>query len=286
MDRRAPGAGVPQSLVVAIPGPDDATPGAPTGIVYNGSAAFVVSAGGLSGPSRFIFAGEDGVVSAWAPNVDLTHAKRAVVAADSIYKGLALAANGSANRLYATDFHNNRIDVYDAKFQKVDTAGGFADPNLPPRFAPFGIQNLNGDLYVTYALQDANAEDDQKGPGRGFVNVFDAEGHLLRRVASRIGLNAPWGIALAPADFGAASNRLRIGNFGDGTISTYDAATGLFMGALMMSEGKTVQIPGLWGLQFGNGLSGQPTGTPYFAAGPNDENDGIYGSIKAKGGGY
>ena len=276
------GNGTPQSLVVTVPAADGTSMGSPTGIVYNGSADFAVSNGTLSGPSRFIFVAEDGMVAGWAPNVDSTHALRATATPDAIYKGLALAANGSGNFLYATDFHNARIDVFDKTFTKVTTAGGFVDPALPPHFAPFGIQNLNGNLYVTYAKQDAAAEDDSPGAGKGFVDVFDTDGHLLRRVATRLGLNAPWGIAMAPANFGAFSNRLLIANFGDGTISGYDAQSGAFVGQLMNADGSKLKVPGLWGIQFGNGLSSQPSNVLYFGAGPNEENDGVYGSITAK----
>jgi len=276
------GNGVPQTLVVTIPAADGASTGSPTGIVYNGSSDFVVSNATASGPSRFLFASEDGVISGWAPNVDSAHALRAAATPDAIYKGLALAANGSGNFLYATDFHNGRVDVFDKSFTKVTTSGGFADPSLPKGYAPFGIQNLNGNLYVTYAKQDAAGEDDQAGRGRGLVDIFDTDGKLLRRVATHTGLNAPWGIAMAPANFGMFSNRLLVGNFGDGTISAYSEATGMFLGKLMGTDGKVLVVPGLWGLQFGNGLSSQPTNVLYFGAGPNDENDGVYGSITAK----
>jgi len=276
------GTGVPQSLVVAVPAADGSSPGSPTGIVYNGSSDFMVGNGSLSGAARFLFAGEDGSITGWAPNVDSTRAFVAVVTPGAIYKGLALAGNGSGNRLYATDFHNNRIDVFDRTFAKVTPTGSFADPSLPPRYAPFGIQNLNGNLYVSYAQQDENAEDDVAGPGRGFVNVFDADGRLLRRVATRQGLNAPWGMAVAPANFGFFSNRLLVANFGDGTIAGYDQQSGAFVGHLLNADGSKLKVPGLWGIQFGNGLFSQPTNTLFFAGGPNEENDGVYGSVTVK----
>ncbi|HSI56408.1 MAG TPA: TIGR03118 family protein [Ideonella sp.] len=273
------GNGVPQSLVVSVPAADGVSMGSPTGIVYNGSADFIVSNGSLSGSSRFIFASEDGMISGWAPTVDGTHALRAVVTPGAIYKGIAIAGNGAGNLLYATDFHNARIDVFDRAFAPVATAGRFTDPALPPRFAPFGIQNINGNLYVTYAKRDAEGEDDVTGKGLGFVNVFDADGRLLRRVAAVKGLNAPWGIALAPANFGAFSNRLLIANFGDGTISAFDLQSGEFVGRLRTADGRALKIPGLWGMQFGNGLLSQPSNTLFFAAGPNDETGGVYGSV-------
>jgi uncharacterized protein (TIGR03118 family) len=258
-------------------------PGAPTGIVFNSSNDFAVGNGTISGPSRFIFATEDGGIAGWAPNVDGTHALPAPVTNDdgAIYKGLALAANGKGNFLYATDFHNARIDVFDKAFARVATAGGFTDPSIPKGFAPFGIQNINGNLYVTYAKQDKEAEDDVTGPGLGFVNVFDADGHLLRHVARRGALNAPWGLALAPADFGKFSNRLLVGNFGDGTIAAYDVHSGEFVGLLRRSNGTLLRIEGLWGIQFGNGILNQPTNVLFFAAGPVDESHGLYGRIEA-----
>lgn len=276
------GNGVKQSLVVTIPtAPGGDPPASPTGIVFSSGSDFVVRSGTLAGPSRFIFATEDGTISGWAPNVDATHAILAVdnSASGAIYKGLALAANGSGHFLYAADFHHNRVDVFDESFHPVQLAGRFLDPALPSRFAPFGIQNILGNLYVTYAKQDEEAEDDVTGPGLGFVDVFDANGRLLHRFASRGPLNAPWGVALAPADFGRFRNRLLVGNFGDGRISAFDLRTGEFRGTLRKPNGHPIEIEGLWGIAFGNGLMNQPTRTLFFAAGPEDEEHGLYGRI-------
>ncbi len=271
------GLGNSPPLVVTIP------TGSPTGIVFNGSPDFVVTGVAASGPGLFIFASESGAISAWAPNVDFTNA---ILVADNsasgaIYKGLALAANGNGHFLYATDFHNGKIDVFDKDFHLATLPGSFADPAIPPGFAPFGIQNLQGAIYVTYAKQDADKVDDVAGKGLGFVNVFDANGHLIRRVVSRGKLNAPWGLAIAPADFGKFSNRLLVGNFGDGIINAYDAATGAFRGQLCGPDGRRLAIDGLWGISFGNGLLDQPTNVLFFAAGPDDENHGLYGRIEA-----
>jgi len=274
------GTGKPQSLVVTVPGAGGAA-GKPTGIVFSGSTSFVVTKNGLSGPGRFIFAGEDGTISAWAPNVDLGNA---ILAADnsarhSIYKGLALAGNGQGDFLYAADFHNAKVDVFDASFHQVNLPGAFTDPKLPAGFAPFGIQNLQGNLYVTYAKQDADAEDEVAGRGLGLVDVFDANGKLIRRVATGGSLNAPWGLAMAPADFGRFSNALLVGNFGDGRISAFDTRTGEPLGQLRGPDGRRLAISGLWGIAFGNGVSSQPTRSLFFAAGLNDEADGLYGRI-------
>jgi uncharacterized protein (TIGR03118 family) len=279
------GAGQPQPLVVQIPAPANSSgPGTPTGIVFNASTDFVVSKSGTSGPSRFIFATEDGVIAGWAPNVDMTHAVRVIdnsTATGAVYKGLALSAGGSGSLLYAADFHNNRIDVFDSDFKPATlAAGAFTDPALPAGFAPFGLQAIHGDIYVSYAKQDADKHDDVAGKGMGFVNVFDPKGNLIRRVVSGGALNSPWGMTVAPAGFGKFSNRLLVGNFGDGLINAYDLATGKFVGKLRTADRKPVRIQGLWGLAFGNGFDEQPVNTLFFAAGPADEKHGLYGRLE------
>jgi uncharacterized protein (TIGR03118 family) len=278
------GTGKPQSLVVQIPPPANSSDnGTPTGIVFSGSTGFVVSKGDTSGPSRFIFATEDGVIAGWAPNVDMTHAIRVIDnsgANGAVYKGLALSAGGSGSRLYAADFHNSRIDVFDSDFKPVTLAGdAFTDSTLPTGFAPFGVQAINGNIYVSYAKQDADKEDDVAGKGLGFVNVFEPNGQLIRRVVSGGSLNSPWGMTVAPAGFGKFSNRLLVGNFGDGTINAYDLASGQFIGKLRTADKKPIRIQGLWGLAFGNGFDRQPVNTLFFAAGPGDEKHGLYGRL-------
>ena len=273
------GAGNKQSLVVTIPG------GSPTGIVFNGSADFKApnTVDATKNPSRFIFATENGVIAAWAPppNPPVPMAAVTMVSnASAVYKGLALAANGQARFLYATNFSQGTVDVFDTSFTHVTLAGSFSDPRLPSGFAPFGIQNIQGALYVTYAKQDAAKHDDVPGPGLGFVNVFDPDGHLLQRVASRGTLNSPWGLALAPAGFGRFSNRLLVGNFGDGRINAFDVATGRFVGQIRGTDGHPLRIDGLWGLSFGNGVLSQPTDALFFTAGPADEGHGLYGYLK------
>jgi uncharacterized protein (TIGR03118 family) len=278
------GAGNPQSLVVQIPAPTEPGNGSPTGIVYNGSEGFVVSQGGLSGPSRFLFATEEGVIAGWSPDVDLTHAIRMVdkSASRAIYKGLALSADGDTQLIYATDFYHARIDVFDGDFQPAMLPpGAFHDPALPKGYAPFGIQAIGGDIYVTYAKQDASMTEEVIGRGLGYVDVYTPRGRLIRRVASRGALNAPWGIALAPAMFGRFSNALLIGNFGDGRINAYEPVFGFPMGSLRDRNLHPIRIDGLWGMQFGNGLYGQPVNTLFFAAGPDDEEHGLYGRIDA-----
>ena len=271
------GAGAPQSLIVTIPPAAGAQSGNPTGIVFNGSNGFVVPVGGNSGPAKFIFATEDGVIAAWNPAVDANHAlvvEDNSATSDAVYKGLALSAGGNGSLLYAADFHNNKIEVWDSVFAPVTLpAGAFTDPTIPSGFAPFGIQAINGNIYVTYAKQDAAKHDDVEGVGLGYVDVFDPNGNLLDRVASKGRLNAPWGLALAPAGFGEFSNTLLVGNFRDGRINAYDLATGQFYGQLRGMDGKPIAIDGLWGIAFGNGFVNQPVNTLFFTAGSNGEAD-------------
>jgi uncharacterized protein (TIGR03118 family) len=275
------GDGQPQSLVVQIPGVGNAQ-GNPTGTVFYGGSGFLVSKGSASGPSRFLFVSEDGGISGWAPTVDSTHAIRVIdnSSTHAIYKGVALSGNGRTALLYATDFHNAKVDVFDSMFRPVALPDKpFFDPNLPSGYAPFGIQAINGDLYVTYAKQDEDREDDVAGRGFGFVNVFDPDGHLLRRLIAHGALNAPWGLALAPASFGKFSNRLLVANFGDGTINAYDLDSGRWVGRLKGQDRRPIRIEGLWGIAFGNGINNQPIDTLFFTAGPLDEKHGLYGRL-------
>jgi uncharacterized protein (TIGR03118 family) len=279
--------GTPQSLVVTVPPALAGTVGSPDGIVFNGSSDFEVSRGS---PAHFIFATEDGTISGWASGTT------AVIKADNsasgaVYKGLAVGNNGTANFLYATNFHANAVNVFDHNYAPVTlSVGNFSDPTIPMGYAPFNIQNIStgptvaGVLYVTYALQDAAGHDDVPGPGHGFINKFDLNGNLLGRFASQGTLNSPWGMALAPAGFGEFGGDLLVGNFGDGRINAFDPTTGAFLGQLTDGSGHPITIKGLWGLRFGNGSSGGDPNTLYFAAGiPGPagmvEDHGLFGSI-------
>src|SRR4051812_34787399 len=280
------GAGNRQTLVVTVPGrPGDSALGSPTGIVFNGSSNFVVAKGTISGPSRFLFATEEGVIAGWAPNVDATNALGVVATPDAVYKGLALGANGTDVFLYATDFAGGKVDVFGKAFAPVSAPGRFIDRGLPAGYAPFGIQNINGDIYVTFARKQPGETDETAGPGLGVVDVFDADGNLLRRVASHGKLNAPWGLALAPAGFGKFANNLLVGNFGDGAILGFDAHSGEFRGRLRAADGHLLKVDGLWGMAFGNGILQQPTNALFVAAGPADETHGLYAKITAVTGG-
>lgn len=263
-------------LTVSIPG------GAPTGAVFNGSTGFVVHSGMSSGPARFLFSSEAGTITGWSPAVPppptSRQAQTAVTVPGAIFKGLAIADTATGLQIYATDFHNGAVDVWDANFAPVRRPGAFTDPALPAGYAPFGIQAMTGGILVTYAKQDADAEDEVAGPGKGFVDVYDTGGTLLRRFAARGALNAPWGIAPAPQGFGRASGALLIGNFGDGRINAYDPVSGRFLGALRGEHGRKIAIDGLWALEFGNGVIGT-TQTLLFTAGPAEETQGLFGEL-------
>jgi uncharacterized protein (TIGR03118 family) len=276
-------AGVASSLIVHVAGH-------PTGMVYNGGTGFVVRNGSSSAPARFLFAAEDGTISAWSSAVQpppptqsfIVVPNAAAPAHDAIYKGLAIARTGSGDFLYAADFHNNRVDIFDSNFHAANVAGAFVDPGLPKGFAPFGIQNIGGKILVAYAKQGEDAVDEIAGDGLGFISAFDPDGTFIARVASRDALNAPWGMAMAPANFGRFSGDLLVGNFGDGRINAFDGKTFEPKGHLKNTEGKAVVIEGLWGIAFGNNGAAGHDSTLYFAAGPHDENAGLFGRIDAQ----
>jgi uncharacterized protein (TIGR03118 family) len=271
------GVGAKSALTVSVPG-------APTGTVFNGNAsAFVVSQSGKSGAARFLFSTEGGTILGWSPTVNGTVA---VVGADrsgvgAIYKGLAIAND----KLYATDFHNGRVDVFDQSFNLVP--GGFSDPKIPKGFAPFGIQALGGNIFVTYAQQDSARKDDVAAPGQGYVDEFTPDGVLVARVVNsgkkNAPLNAAWGLALAPADFSVFGGDLLVGNFGNGRISAYikRGATWVYKGQLRHADGSPIEIGGLWAIAFGNGSVSGPANTLYFLSGPSAEAHGLFGSITA-----
>ena len=288
------GNGVPQPagtpLTVHLPAGTGGVPFGPTGIVANTTTDFVVTEATRSAAALFIFAGEGGMIAGWSKDVDVNNAL--IVYTDSggaVYTGLALASNGNGNFLYAADFHNNKVDVFDATFARQTpsaTSFTFKDPHLPAGYAPFGIQALNtgpagaAQIYVSYAQQlPPGNGGNASGAGLGIVDIFDANGQFVKTLVAAGGaLNAPWGMALAPADFGTLSHALLVGNFGDGRINGYDSASGTFLGTLTTANGAFAS-PGLWGIAFGNDADSQPHNTLFFAAGPNDEANGVYGSL-------
>jgi uncharacterized protein (TIGR03118 family) len=278
-------------LVLQLPAGAGSVAFAPTGVVANVSSVdFVLTSGPRTGVARLMFAGEAGMIAGWSPTVNTNPLIVYTDGGGAVYKGLALANNGQGNFVYATDFHNNKVDVLDASFtRQVPTAAMFAfhDPALPAGYAPFGIQALATgaagavQLYVTYAQQlGPDNRLNGTGAGLGLVNVFDTNGNLVKHLIP-VGaqLNAPWGLALAPADFGSLSKLLLVGNFGDGRINAFDPSSGRFMGAMLDGAGTVIAEPGLWGIVFGNNAANQPHNTLFFAAGVNNQADGIYGRI-------
>jgi uncharacterized protein (TIGR03118 family) len=253
-------------LVVTIPG------GAPTGQVFNPTSGFMVN----GQPAFFIFASESGNITAWNPGLGTSAAIEASTT-DAVYKGLALASTGGSTFLYAANFHAGTIDVFDSSFDPRSVPGSFTDPNLPAGYAPFNVQEIEGSLYVTYAKQDADAHDDVSGPGHGFIDEYTPDGALVRRLVSQGRLNSPWGLALAPSDFGRFSGALLVGNFGNGRIHAYDPATGHLLGTLS-ADRHPIVVDGLWGLRFGNGVAGNAN-TLLFTAGPKHESHGLFGAI-------
>jgi uncharacterized protein (TIGR03118 family) len=273
------GAGVKQGLVVTIPLPPGSpnSNSAPTGQVNIASPSSLVFGG-----ARFIFATEDGTIASWSGGTAATLSVNNS-AASAVYKGIAVVGTGSSSRLYAANFFSGHVEAYDSSFTPI-LSGAFQDPNIPAGFAPFGIQNVGGNLVVTYAKQDAAKHDDVAGAGNGYVDVYNASGVLQQRLVSNGPLNSPWGIALAPSNFGAFSNDLLIGNFGDGTINVFDPVTGVFLGTLDGANGNPIVIEGLWGLLFGNGGAGGATDQLFFSAGipgpgGNIEDNGLFGFL-------
>jgi len=272
------GQGIPfpvgNPLVVNVLPPDSA----PTGIVFNGgrfntASGFNITKNGVKKPAVFMFATEGGQICGWNPQVDATNAITVTNEGDegAIYKGAALLHD----KLYVTNFGEGTVDVYDKTFHEI---GHFTDPNLPAGYAPFGIEPTDhAILIVTFALKDGG--DDKAGPGHGFVDFFSEGGTLVRRFASHGVLNSPWGIAVAPSNFGAASGNILIGNFGDGRINRF-TNSGISLGPLRDNHNNPIHNDGLWGMRFGNGATAGATNTLFFTAGLNGEADGLFGSIR------
>src|SRR3989475_3964449 len=270
--------GVKRNLNVSVDG-------APTGIVFNGdSTSFRV--GPNNAGALFIFATEGGTIAGWHPSLGTaSQVKVDSSEGGAVYKGLAIATAAMGPQLYATDFHNARVDVFNATWAAISPAGGFVDPKIPAGYAPFGIQTIGARIFVTFSKQGPGAKDEIDGQGLGLVDAFDTDGNLLVRVAQHGQLNAPWGLALAPASFGRFGGDLLVGNFGDGHVNAYqelpDGTFGL-IGALRTADGRKLAIDGLWALQFGHGtVNNGPIDKLFFTAGPNDEADGLFGTITA-----
>jgi uncharacterized protein (TIGR03118 family) len=259
----------------------------PTGLVFNGSPGFVVSDGkGHSASAPFIFSTESGQIVAWSPTVPPPPPSKlgftVVTTPGAVYKGLAIGAFDGHMMLYATDFHDGRIDVFNDSFAPQSLPGSFTDSKIPAGFAPFGIQEIGNRLVVTYAKQDADAMDDSAGPGNGFVDIFTNGGKLVRRLVRHGALNSPWGIAVAPRHFGHLGRTLLIGNFGDGAINAYNPRNGHFVGTLRDGLGEQLHIDGLWALRPGDRTTG-PRDSIVFSAGPDGENHGLLGLLLPSG---
>jgi uncharacterized protein (TIGR03118 family) len=275
------------STGIAIPASAAGVQANPTGQVYNGTGGFLIPTSRGQETALFLFDGEGGTISAWAQDSGATTVTVyddgvANGASHAVYKGLAMGSVNGANYLYATDLHNNKIDVLDTNFSKPAAMQGlFVDPTMPAGFVPFGIAAVNGQLYVTYAMQDAAMHDEVTGAGMGYVDVFTFGGSLVSRFASAGVLNAPWGIAVAPSGFGTIAGDVLIGNFGDGTINVFapNGSLATDVGQLMVTNGGTFSVPGLWSLVFGNGDPDKPITTLFYTAGFADQTDGVFGSI-------
>jgi uncharacterized protein (TIGR03118 family) len=273
----------------AVPGPGNQGSGTPTGVVFNHTNNFPVSANGMKSPATFLSVTEDGTIVGWNKNVDRTHAILLVdnsASGTAVYKGLAIANNGQANYVYVANFHAATVEVYNKALKPVSLSGNFNDPNLPSGYAPFNILNVGNNLVVAYAVQDADKHDNQNGAGLGLIDVFDANGNFMQRLVTNGGvLNAPWGMAVAPrSGFGPFSGDLLVGNFGDGTINAFDPSSGNFQGTLTDLSGTPISLSGLWGLTFGASEYNDKH-TLYFAAGTNGEADGLVGALNFKSGG-
>jgi uncharacterized protein (TIGR03118 family) len=280
------GSGANQGLVVTIPATPPATLGSPTGIVFNGSNDFAVTTGN---PGVFIFVSIDGTISAWNPNVDLHNAKQKVPGSTkSVLTGATIAQIGDKRYLYVADLEAGQITVYDTNFKAVELSEkAFHEDHVPPGFAPFNIQNIGGNLYVAYAKQDKAKTFVTFGAGLGFVNVFSPEGRFLMQLRHGSWFNAPWGLTLAPSDFGTFSHKVIVGEFGNGHLSAFDAVTGEFEGELNDQNNAVISIGGpgaLWALAFGDGEKNsdplnKPANALYFTAGPNFPNGGLFGTL-------
>ncbi len=264
-------------LVVTIPPAPGNDTGAPTGLVINQSGDFRVTKEGKTGAAIFIFDTDQGTIAGWSPGVDLTNAVTVVdnSEAGAIYTGLAIAATPKGRFLYAANFHTGMVEIYNSHFKWLDS---FTDTSLPPGYAPFGVHNINGQIFVAFAKQDEDKEEEVAGEGLGFVSVFDTEGNFIRRFASRGPLNAPWGITMAPPTFKKFANTILVGNFGDGRISAFDPVSGKFLGRLRNSKGEVLSIDGLWAITPGGGL-GTTSDDLLFTAGPDDEEHGLFGKL-------
>lgn len=261
-------------LTVTIPPAPGSTQGTPTGQAFNSASATAF------GGDNFLFVSEDGTISGWRGALGTTAEVLQTGLTNNVYKGTTLVTNGANTYLLSANFRTGTIDVLKGNQGAPNLTGNFTDPNLPSGYAPFNIQVLNGNIYVTYALQDAAKHDDLAGAGHGFVTAFDLNGNFLGRIATMGTLNSPWGLAIAPASFGQFAGDLLVGNFGDGRINAF-TLSGTFVGQLDGANGSPLSVDGLWALIPGSGgNSGNPSSI-YFSSGPSGETHGLFGVISA-----
>jgi uncharacterized protein (TIGR03118 family) len=269
------GTGLKQGLVVAVPQWDNSPGGNPSGQIFNATTDFKLP---NNSPAKFIVSTEDGTIQGWNGGTSTVITVNGWP--DAVYKGLALGSANGANYIYAANFHQGTVDVFDGTFQPHSFGqNAFVDSTLPQGYAPFNVANINGNIIVTYALQDDMKHDDVAGIGHGYIDVYDSQGKLLQRLPHVFALNSPWAMVVAPSAWAQLSGKLLVGQFGSGGIAAYDLANNLFLGVLQDDQGLPIRINGLWGLSFGNGGASGPVDTLYYAAGYFDEAHGLFGTI-------
>ncbi len=264
---------VPLAVKIPVPNGPDGNGAAPlTGMVFSAKHEFLGDA--------FVFSSEQGTIAGWNDSMKLNAAMRVDNSGKgAVYKGLTSADTPQGPRLYAADFALNTVDVFDSNYKPVTLPGKFVDPNMPSNYAPFGIKAMNSAIYVTYAEQSLDKHNDVGAVGHGYIDVFTTEGEFQKRLVSNGRLNSPWGMALAPLDFGAFSNKLLVGNFRDGYINVFDPKSGQWLGQVTDKHGAPLQIDQLWSLTFGNDNGAGKHNQLFFAAGPSSEQDGLFGRL-------
>jgi uncharacterized protein (TIGR03118 family) len=276
----------PNEFVKIPNAPSQTPPGSPTGVMFNGSPTDFLLAPGA--PAIFLFVTEDGTVQGWNPGVNrpsavivVDHSQVPDAANGAVYKGATIAEIDGRKFLLAANFRSGRVDVFDSTFKQVRISeDAFDDDSIPRGFAPFNVQGLGPNIYVTFAKQDAARHDPVGGAGFGFVDVFDSHGRLLQRLEHGSWLNAPWGVVWATQHFGEFTNTILVGQFRGGTVASFNPVTGRFLGNMLNPNGSTLTIDGLWALRFGNGGAAGPATTLFFTAGPDGEKNGLLGTLK------
>jgi len=280
----APG-GTPGNGVKIPNAPGQQTAGSPTATMFNGSPTNFLLAAGKQ--AVFLFVTEDGTIQGWNPAVNATTAvikfpdpEAQKKSSEAVYKGATIFGMHGKEYVLAANFHSGRIDVFDSNFKQISIPERILDDDdIPPGFAPFNVQGIGKNIYVTYAQQDAAKHDPIGGAGLGFVAVFNDHGRKIAHLEHGDWFNAPWGVVLAPADFGVFSHAILVGNFLGGNIAAFNPLTGRYLGSVLNADGSAVNIDGLWALAFGNGGASGPGNTLFFTAGPDHETNGLFGAL-------